>query len=145
MKRSIGKGAEQFDLVVMGGSAGVHQVLPVVLGGLPSDFRLPVVIVRHVCPEFCDCGFSVYLNERCRLTVKEADQEELITGGHVYLAPANYHLLVEKDRTLSLNIDEKVKYCRPAIDVLFETAAYALGSKLIGVILSGANDDGADG
>jgi two-component system chemotaxis response regulator CheB len=77
--------------------------------------------------------------------VKEADQDELIEAGRIYIAPANYHLLVERDRTLSLSIDAKVCYSRPSIDVLFETAAEVYRSGLIGIILTGANNDGTAG
>ena len=85
------------------------------------------------------------LNESCPLTVKEADEKEPIKPGFVYIAPANYHLLVEQNKTLSLSIDSKVCYSRPSIDVLFETAAEAYLSGLIGIILTGANDDGTIG
>jgi two-component system chemotaxis response regulator CheB len=77
--------------------------------------------------------------------VKEADQNEFVQRGHVYIAPANYHLLVERDRSLSLSIDEKVCYSRPSIDVLFETAADVYRAALIGVLLTGANHDGTAG
>jgi len=137
---------KQFQLVVIGGSAGATEVIIAILGRLPADFGLPVVIVKHISPDY---RYSHYytksLNERCRSAVKEADQGEAIMPGVFYLAPPNYHLLIEKDRTFSLSIDEKVKFCRPAIDVLFETAADAYCDHLIGILLSGANDDGANG
>jgi two-component system chemotaxis response regulator CheB len=145
MKKSTRKKTKRFSLVVIGGSAGSHLVISKILDNLPSDFSLPMVIVRHVSPEFHDGSFVDYLDERCELKVKEADQNEKIKGGHVYMAPPNYHLLLERDLSFSLNIDERVKYCRPSIDVLFESAADALGRSIVGVILSGANDDGADG
>jgi len=81
----------------------------------------------------------------CVLKVKFADEKELILPGRVYIAPPNYHLMIEEDRTFSLSIDEPVNFARPSIDVLFETAAEVYGQGLIGVILTGANDDGSFG
>ncbi len=85
------------------------------------------------------------MNHRCELPVKQADEKEKILQGSVYFAPPNYHLLVEDDHTFSLTVDPAVNYARPSIDVLFETAASAYGSRLIGVILTGANSDGSLG
>ncbi|MCP4757736.1 MAG: chemotaxis protein CheB, partial [Proteobacteria bacterium] len=85
------------------------------------------------------------LRESCRIAVKEAEDGEDIQPEVVYLAPANYHLLVEKNRTLSLSVDKDVNYSRPSIDVLFETAARSFGEKLVGVLLTGANKDGSLG
>lgn len=85
------------------------------------------------------------LRAKCRVDVREAEEKELIAGGTVYLAPPDYHLLVESDRRLALSSEEPVNYSRPAIDVLFETAADAFGAGLVGVILTGANGDGAQG
>jgi two-component system chemotaxis response regulator CheB len=85
------------------------------------------------------------LHEKCQIPVKEAEAKELIKPGTIYLAPANYHLLIEHDRTFSLCVSEKVRYARPSIDVLFETAADVYRTKLIGIILTGANDDGSRG
>ena len=81
----------------------------------------------------------------CALEVKEAEEKEPVQPGYVYFAPANYHLLIEDDRSFALSIDEKVNYTRPSIDVLFESAADVYGSSLIGIILSGANNDGVAG
>jgi two-component system chemotaxis response regulator CheB len=101
-------------------------------------------VVQHRLPAPDDfLAFS--LNESCQLTVKEADEKELIKPGCVYIAPANYHLLVERDKTLSLSVEAKVCYSRPSIDVLFETAAEVYLSGLIGIILTGANNDGTAG
>ena len=79
------------------------------------------------------------------LTVKEADEKEHLEAGIVYLAPPNYHLMVEKDKTLSLTVDERFNYSRPSIDILFESAAEVFGPQLIGVVLTGANSDGSYG
>ena len=134
----------EFEAVVIGVSAGGLAALHVILPLLPEDFGLSVIIVQHLHP--ASGGYLVQnLYERCRLTVKEVDEKEVIKPGMVYLAPPNYHLLVEEDRTFSLTVDERVNYARPSIDVLFETAALAYREKLIGVILTGANNDGSQG
>ncbi len=85
------------------------------------------------------------LDAKCRLKVKEAEEKEALAAGHVYVAPANYHLLVEKDRTLALSTEDKVNYSRPSIDVLFESAAEVFGRELAGVVLTGGNSDGTRG
>jgi two-component system chemotaxis response regulator CheB len=85
------------------------------------------------------------LQDKCVISIKQADEKERIEGGVVYLAPADYHLLIEGDRSFSLTCDEPVNFSRPSIDLLFETAAEVYGDKLIGVILTGANRDGAAG
>ncbi len=128
----------------MGASAGGLTALQAVLAPLPADFCLPILIVQHRWPAEDDL-MAFTLNASCDLKVKEAESNELIQGGYVYLAPANYHLLVEPDRSLVLSVDEKVCYSRPSIDVLFESAADVYGAALIGVLLTGANHDGTAG
>ena len=133
-----------YELVVIGTSAGGLNALQTILSGLSQDFNLPIVVVQHRLPVADE--FMVFtLQEACHLQVKEADQGDWIEAGWVYLAPANYHLLVERNKQLSLSIDEKVCYSRPSIDVLFETAADAYEHRLMGIILTGANKDGTDG
>jgi len=134
----------QYRAAVIGVSAGGMDALRVILSVLPGDFSLPIMVVQHIAPE-SDDFLARYLNDRSRLQVKEADEKEKATSGLVYLAPANYHLLVEDDATLSLTVTPRVNYARPAIDVLFETAADAYGPGLIGIVLTGANDDGSRG
>lgn len=136
--------AQSYDLVVIGTSAGGLQALKILLPGLPADFSLPIAVVQHVAPT-SDGSWSELLNAQCAVTVKEADEKEKIAPGTVYLAPPNYHLLLEPDCSFTLTVDEAVNYARPAIDVLFETAAEALGARLIGIVLTGANSDGAKG
>jgi two-component system chemotaxis response regulator CheB len=85
------------------------------------------------------------LNEKSNLNLKEADEKEKIENGTVYFAPPNYHLLIEKDKTFSLTIDERVNFARPSIDVLFESAAEAYKNTLIGIVLTGSNNDGNQG
>ena len=133
------------ECIVIGVSAGGMNVLPVVLSPLPADFPVPVVVVKHVGADSNNSYFIGHLDERIQLKVKEADEKEPIMRGYVYIAPANYHLLVEDDETFSLSVDARVNYSRPSIDVLFESAVEVYNSKLIGIILTGANNDGAEG
>lgn len=139
-----GSARRRFELVVIGGSAGSLDALLGILPRLPRDFPWPLAIVVHLHPRQ-DVGFVGLMDRRCRLRVKEAEDKEPLAPGNVYFAPANYHLLIEQDRTFSLSAEEKVKFSRPSIDVLFESAAEACRSGLIGVILTGASDDGAQG
>ena len=128
----------------MGVSSGGMAALNVVLPMLSADFGLPVIIVQHQHPHADD--FLVrYLNGKCRIPVKHAEEKESIEANTLYLAPPNYHLLIEQDRTFSLSISARVNYARPSIDVLFETAADAFGAHTIGIILTGANNDGSRG
>ena len=101
--------------------------------------------MRDLFDSIEDDYLAFSLNESCQLVVKEAEEKDPIKPGYVYIAPANYHLLVEGDQTLSLSVDAKVCYSRPSIDVLFETAAEVYRSDLVGVILTGASDDGTSG
>lgn len=130
--------------VVMGASAGAVQALLAVLPALPPSFPLPVLVVVHVPPDR-DNVLVPLLQAKCRLAVKEAEDKEPIVGGVVYFAPSDYHLLVETDGCVALSTDEPVNYSRPSIDVLFESAADAYGPGVVGVVLSGANHDGAAG
>jgi len=129
--------------VVIGASAGGLDALTALLPRLPKDFP-PVVVVQHLFPG--SGGYLVEsLDHKCAMTVKEAEEKEALRPGCIYIAPSDYHLLIERDETLSLSIDEKVNHSRPSIDVLFESAAHAYRSDVTGVILTGANRDGADG
>lgn len=136
--------ANEFEAVVVGVSAGGFKALKELLGGLPADFPLPVLIVQHLAPT-SGPDFAELLDNVCPPKVKEADEGEFAAPGTVYLAPANYHLLLEKDGSLSLSTDPAVSYSRPSIDVLFESAAEACGAALIGIVLTGANYDGSAG
>ena len=130
--------------VAIGASAGAVQALLNVLPALPANLSVPVLVVVHVPPDR-DNVMVPLLQAKCRLTVKEAEDKEPLVGGVVYFAPSDYHLLVEADHHLALSSEEPVKYSRPSIDVLFETAADAYGPGLVGVIMTGANEDGAAG
>jgi two-component system chemotaxis response regulator CheB len=111
---------------------------------LPRSFPLPLLIVTHVPPDR-DSVLSSLLAAKCQIAVREAEDKEPIVPGVAFIAPPDYHLLVEKDGRLSLSSDEPVQFSRPSIDVLFESAADAYGEVLVGIILTGANDDGARG
>lgn len=136
--------ASRFQSVVIGASSGGLDVIRPLLESLPIDFCLSVLVVLHIDPN-SSLTLASLLDSRSAIAVKEADEKEVITSGQVYLSPANYHLLVEREKTLTLTVDERVNYARPAIDVLFETAADAFGDALIGIVLTGANSDGALG
>lgn len=136
--------SDQYEAVVIGVSAGGLKALRLLLGALPADFPAPVIIVQHRMATV-DNYLVTYLDSCSPLKVREAEDKEPITAGRVYIAPADYHLLVEKDRTFSLSLDELVSFSRPSIDVLFETAADVYRQGLIGIILTGANADGSMG
>ena len=130
--------------VVIGASAGAVDALSRILPALPADYPLPILIVVHVPPDRRNILAPLF-QAKCRMTVREAEDKEPALGGVTYFAPADYHLLVEAEGTLSLSSDEAVLHSRPSIDVLFESAADAFGAALIGVVLTGANPDGAKG
>jgi two-component system chemotaxis response regulator CheB len=132
------------EAIVMGASAGALDTLSQILPALPAGYRLPVLIVVHLPPDRKSL-MTELLQARCGVAVREAEDKEPISGGTVYFAPPDYHLLVENNRHLTLSDDEPVLYSRPSIDVLFESAADAYGPGLVGIVLSGANRDGANG
>lgn len=135
---------KEFKCIVIGVSAGGMKVLSELLPSLPAEFPIPVIIVQHL--HKTSTGYYLdYYNEKSSLFVKEAEQNEIIKVGNIYFAPPDYHLLIENDGTFSISSDEKVNYSRPSIDILFESAADAYREKLIGIILTGANNDGAEG
>ena len=132
------------EAVVIGASAGAVQALLEILPALPDAYPLPILIVVHVPPDRASALPDLFA-ARCRLPVKEAEDKEVALPGVVYFAPADYHLLVEHGGSLALSVDDPVNYSRPAIDVLFESAADAFGPALAGIVLTGANHDGAAG
>ena len=134
----------QYEAVVIGVSAGGIEALKEILSPLPASFPLPIAIVQH--RDLRSDGFlAEYLNRLSGLVVSEAEDKEPLCPGHAYLAPAGYHLLIESDRTFSLSVDPRVNYSCPSVDVLFESAADAFADSLIGIVLTGANTDGAKG
>jgi two-component system chemotaxis response regulator CheB len=134
-----------YKAIVMGVSAGGLDALKTILPALPSHFPIPIAIVQHRNGKSTDSFLAEYLDRISPITVQEAEDKEPLQAGHAYLAPAGYHLLIEADSTFSLSVDSRVNYCCPAIDVLFESAADVFGRALIGVVLTGANSDGAIG
>ena len=130
--------------VVIGASAGAVEALSAILPALPRNYGLPVIVVVHVPPDKKSILAELF-RMKCAMQVREAEDKEPLSGGTVYFAPPDYHLLVEREGSLSLSNDEQVHYSRPSIDVLFESAADAYGPALIAVVLTGANQDGANG
>ena len=137
-------GDSEYCAIVIGASAGGMDAMFAVLSCLPADYRLPVLAVQHVHPSD-EGGVAALLNRRIALEVGQPCDKEEIRPGHVYIAPANYHMLVEPNGTIAYSVDERVNWSRPSIDVVFESAARVWGARLIGVILTGANSDGAAG
>lgn len=133
-----------YKAIVIGASYGGLEALKVILPGFKQGFPLPVIVVLHIGDHNND-PFISYLGMLCELPVKEAELNEPIEPGIIYFAPPNYHLLIDDNYTFSLSVDEKVNFSRPSIDVTFESAAWVYKTSLIGVILTGANSDGAKG
>ena len=133
-----------FGAVVIGGSAGSVEALSVLLPALPAGLQAAVLVVLHL-PRNRPSLLCNIFRSRCALPLREAEDKEPIVPGTVYFAPLDYHLLVDDGPALALSVDAPVHYSRPSIDVLFESAADAYGSGLIGMLLSGANQDGARG
>jgi len=131
-------------LVVMGASSGGLESMLALLPLLQPDFEVPIILVLHQKPNRTS-GVPAMLASRTHLKVFEPDDKQHIEPGHLYVAPPNYHLLVEKEKVLSLCNDEPVNFCRPAIDVTFESAAYVYGGNLVACVLTGSNRDGAEG
>lgn len=133
-----------YNMLVIGLSAGGTPLIRQVLLALPKDYSLPIAIVAHI-PQDHQCNLDKVLSAVSNLPVTFAKDKEPILPGHVYIAPAGYHLLIEKNQQFALSEDKPVKSVRPSIDVLFSSAAEVFENSLIAVILSGANSDGADG
>src|ERR1700712_4749021 len=131
-------------MVLIGGSAGSLDIVLRILPTLTSDLGLPIVIVLHR-KNSNDNILVDLLSTRTDLVVKEVDEKEAMLPNVIYVAPADYHLLIERDLTFSLDVSEKVNYSRPSIDVTFESAADVFGSHTAGLLLSGANADGVEG
>jgi two-component system, chemotaxis family, protein-glutamate methylesterase/glutaminase len=136
--------ARAFDAVVLGGSAGGTEVMTLLLASLPASFTPAVLIVSHL-PADTPSYLVETLRYRCPLPVVEPDSGESVVAGRVHVAPPGYHMLVDDDRTIALSVDSSVRYSRPSIDVMFESAAHVYTSRLLGILLSGANDDGTHG
>ena len=132
------------DAVAIGASAGGVEVLSALLSALPADCRASFFIVVHIPRERPSLLAEVF-RTRCALPVREAEDKEPVQPGTVYFAPPDYHLLLDRGPACALSSDEPVHFSRPSIDVLFESAADIYGERLLGLILTGANQDGAEG
>lgn len=139
-----GKRRPPVEAVVIGTSAGGLAALSVLVAGLEATFRLPLLVVQHI-PSGVPTQLAEIFQRKTGLHVKEADEKEAVRGGTLYFAAPGYHLLVEQDTSLSLSQDDSVHFSRPSIDVLFESAADAWGERVAGILLTGANEDGAAG
>jgi two-component system, chemotaxis family, protein-glutamate methylesterase/glutaminase len=129
--------------IVVGGSAGGIEAVRAIVAALPQPLLMPVLVVLHIAPGSRVDWPALF---RCSSApVLEAEDKDMAEPGKVYVAPPDYHLLVDVDGRLSLSDDERVHYARPSIDVLFESAAWSFGAAVLGIVLSGANADGAAG
>ena len=133
-----------YKAVVIGGSAGSFQVITKILSSLPKNFHLPVLLSLHRL-KHVRSGFVEALSIKSKIPIVEPYDKDTIKPGMGYLAPSNYHMYVELNKRIALSTEEPVNHSRPSIDLTFETAAQAYRDKIIGIILSGANRDGAFG
>ena len=136
--------AHRIDAVVIGASAGGIDVLSSLLPALPQGLRAPVFVVLHQPPDRRSVLTEIF-RRKCALPVHEAEDKEPVAPGTVYFAPPNYHLLIEHGPSLALSIDDLVQFSRPSIDVLFQSAAEVYGRRLLGIVLTVWNEDGAGG
>ncbi len=133
-----------YKALIIGGSAGSFQVIVHLLSHLPKDFNLPVFLSLHRLKHVRN-GFVEALSIKSNIKIIEPSDKTIVKPGIAYLAPANYHMLIDVDRRISLSVSEQVNHSRPSIDLSLQTAAEAYREKLVGIILSGANRDGAYG
>ena len=135
---------DSYKAIVMGASAGGIEALGNILPQLPKSYPLPIIIVLHIRSDQPSL-LSELFGSKTELRVKEAEEKEVIQPGTIYFASPGYHLLIEQDLTFSISTEDPVNFSRPSIDILFETASDAFGRHLVGVLLTGANQDGAAG
>jgi two-component system chemotaxis response regulator CheB len=133
-----------YELICVGASWGGLDAVGRLLADLRAGIDLPVVVAQHRHASSTPGGLADLLRLRVKRPVVDAEDKMAIERGKVYIAPADYHLLVENG-SFALSVDERVQFARPSIDVLFETASYAYGPGVIGIVLTGANEDGAAG
>lgn len=136
--------AHRVDAVVVGASAGGIEALSLLLPALPAGLRVPVFVVQHLPRERPSLLVDIFA-PRCAVPLHEAQDKQPVEPGHVYFAPPDYHLLIDDGPRLALSVDAPVHYSRPAIDVLFQSAADQYGTRLLGLVLTGGNQDGAEG
>lgn len=135
---------DNIQLIVIGGSAGSLEVILKVIPALQLHLPVAILLVTHRKPSNDDILVDL-LNTKSNWPVKEAEEKEPVLPHYIYVAPADYHLLLEKDQSFSLDVSEKVNYSRPSIDITFESAAEVYGPALLAILLSGANADGVEG
>ncbi len=136
--------AHKYDAIVIGGSAGSFSIITKILNNLPTDFPLPIFITLHRLKDVRS-GLKEALEMKSSKPIVEPEDKQYIQKGQLYLAPSNYHMCVELGNTISLSTEPLKNNSRPAIDLTFETAAYLYRERTIGILLSGANKDGALG
>lgn len=134
----------KYKIIIIGGSAGSFQIVTNILANIPKDYNIPIVLALHRLKHVRH-GFVEALSIKSGLPVVEPMDKDSIKPGKIYLAPANYHLYIDLAGTFSLSTEEPVNHSRPSIDLTFVTGAYAYKNKAVGIILSGANKDGAYG
>ena len=134
----------QYQAVVIGASSGGFQALKEILIRLSPDFEPSIIIVIHR-HRSSSINFEQQLNQFSPLEVHQASQQQPIKNATIYIAPPNYHLLIEEDHTFSLSVERHINFARPSIDVTFESAADVYQNRLVGIILTGANNDGSAG
>ncbi len=130
--------------IIIGGSAGSFQSILQILNNIPRDYKHPILLCLHRLKHVRG-GFVEALSIKSKIKVIEPEDKSAITAAKVYLAPANYHMYLEVSNTISLSTEEPVNHSRPSIDITFSSAAYAFQDKVVGILLSGANKDGAAG
>ncbi len=144
-KRSTSRApALPFDVLALGASWGGVEVLSNLVAELPKNWCVPVVIVQHQHP-YSGNALQRILSRRTTLPVIDVEDKDKLVPAHVYIAPANYHLLMEQDGSFSLSLEAPVNFSRPSIDVTFSSLSRVYQRRCIGVVLTGANDDGAQG
>jgi two-component system, chemotaxis family, protein-glutamate methylesterase/glutaminase len=132
------------DAIVIGGSTGALEALAVLLPAIPRHCAIPVAVVVHL-PPTKPSHLAEVLAMRTSLPVQEVEDKQPVVGGVIYVAPPNYHLLIERGGNFALSADEQIHFSRPAIDILFDSASDSYRERLAGIILTGANADGARG
>lgn len=135
----------KYDMIIIGGSAGSIPVCVSLLKALSSNKTIPVVLVIHRMRNVVSQLDKLLTREVGTIKITEPEDKQVIMKGKVYLAPQNYHLLFEEEQTFSLDYSDQVHYSRPSIDVSFESAGRAYGDRVLAILLSGANADGAEG
>ena len=137
-------GSTTCSALIIGGSAGSLDVLLEIFPALRNDIRFPIILVVHRKASN-ESLLTDLLKSRTTLAVGEAEEKEFLIPGKVFIAPADYHMLIEEDRSISLDYSEKINYSRPSIDVTFQSAAEVFKEKLVCILLSGSNADGVEG